>query len=44
LTGAILDRTNLEMTDLTGAVGAQLQSAHTDQRTICPDGNAGPCR
>lgn len=43
LTGAILDRTNLEMVDLTGATGALLQSAHTDARTTCPDGNAGPC-
>ena len=44
LTGAILDRTNLEMADLTGAVGAILGSAKTDQRTKCPDGQAGPCR
>lgn len=44
LTGAILDRTRLEMVDLTGAVGAILGSAITDQRTTCPDGNAGPCR
>lgn len=44
LTGAILDRTNLAMVDLSGAVGAILGSAITDERTKCPDGNAGPCR
>ena len=44
LTGAILDRTNLEMTDLSGAVGANLASAITDTRTVCPNGNAGPCQ
>lgn len=43
LTGAILDRTNLEMVDLTGATGAILGPAKTDDRTTCPDGNAGPC-
>ena len=43
LTGAILDRTNFEMTDLSGAVGAILSTAITDARTVCPDGSAGPC-
>ena len=44
LTGAILDRANLEMVNLSGATGAILGSAHTDARTTCPDGNAGPCQ
>ena len=44
LTGAILDRTNLDMVDMTGAVGAILTSAITDERTTCPDGTAGPCK
>jgi uncharacterized protein YjbI with pentapeptide repeats len=44
LTGAILDGTNLEMADLTGAVGAVLAGARTDKRTTCPDGTAGPCK
>jgi uncharacterized protein YjbI with pentapeptide repeats len=43
LTGAILDRTNLAMTDLSGAVGAILATAITDERTVCPNGAAGPC-
>jgi len=44
LTGAILDRANLQMVNLSGAIGAMLGSAITDERTTCPDGNAGPCK
>jgi uncharacterized protein YjbI with pentapeptide repeats len=44
LTGAILDRTDLRMVNLSGAAGAMLGSAITDERTTCPDGNAGPCK
>jgi uncharacterized protein YjbI with pentapeptide repeats len=44
LTGAILNGTNLEMVDLTGAIGATVGPAKTDSRTTCPDGTAGPCK
>lgn len=44
LTGAILDGANLEMANLTGATGAVLANARTDQRTTCPDETAGPCK
>ena len=44
LTGAILDGANLQMADLSEAVGAVLAGAKTDERTTCPNGNAGPCR
>jgi uncharacterized protein YjbI with pentapeptide repeats len=43
LAGALLDGANLRLADLTGASGAVLSTAHTDQRTTCPDGTAGPC-
>jgi uncharacterized protein YjbI with pentapeptide repeats len=44
LTGAILNDADLEMADLTGAIGAALGAAKTDDRTVCPDGSAGPCK
>lgn len=44
LTGATLDGANLAMANLEGAVGVILGTAKTDWRTICPDGNAGPCQ
>ena len=43
LTGATLHGANLKLVDLTGAVGAVLDQTVTDERTTCPDGNAGPC-
>jgi uncharacterized protein YjbI with pentapeptide repeats len=43
LSGAMLDDANLEMVDLTGAIGAVLGGAKTDTRTTCPNGHAGPC-
>lgn len=49
LTFADLNNTNIGSADLTGAnlkgaTGAALQSAITTATTICPDGQAGPCR
>lgn len=43
LSGANLDGANLRWVNMTGATGAVFGTASTDQRTICPDGNAGPC-
>jgi hypothetical protein len=44
LEGAVFIETNLEMANLEGAVKANLAGAITDARTVCPDGNAGPCQ
>jgi uncharacterized protein YjbI with pentapeptide repeats len=41
--GAILAGTNFGGSDLTGAQGANLVNAITDEYTTCPDGHAGPC-
>lgn len=44
LTGADLSGANLSGAKLAGAKGAVLAGAMTDPKTICPDGNAGPCK
>lgn len=43
LTGANLDGANLSGANLEGSVGAVLNRATTDERTICPSGLTGPC-
>lgn len=43
LTGATLDGANLKMANLRNAQGAIFGSAITDDRTVCPNGSAGPC-
>jgi uncharacterized protein YjbI with pentapeptide repeats len=43
LSGAILDGANLKMTNLSGAQGVIFGTALTDERTVCPNGQAGPC-
>jgi hypothetical protein len=42
LSGAVLNGADLKLANLTGAVDADLSGAQTDERTICPSGNAGP--
>jgi pentapeptide repeat protein len=42
LAGAVLNGANLKLADLSGAVDADLTGAATDERTVCPNGNAGP--
>lgn len=42
-TGASLDGANLKFVNLEGAVGIIFGSAITDERTICPNGEPGPC-
>ena len=44
LTNANLTNADLTGANLTGAVGARLDLAITTERTICPDGAAGPCK
>lgn len=44
LSGATLEGADLKAANLTGATGAALANAITDERTACPDGNAGPCQ
>jgi uncharacterized protein YjbI with pentapeptide repeats len=44
LAGAILDGADLKLADLTGATDAALAGAITDDRTICPSGDHGPCQ
>ena len=44
LAGAILQGANLRMANLTGAKDAALSGAQTDERTICPSGDHGPCQ
>ncbi len=44
LTSANLTNADLTGANLTGAVGAKLDLAITTERTICPDGAAGPCK
>ena len=44
LRDANLSGTNLRGANLRGARGADLSTADTDARTICPDGQSGPCR
>lgn len=42
-TGAILDGANFKMANLKGAGGVNFSTAVTDERTVCPNGAAGPC-
>jgi uncharacterized protein YjbI with pentapeptide repeats len=44
LTYANLTNADFTGADLTGAIGANLSVAKTTERTICPDGSAGPCK
>lgn len=44
LTNANLGGVNLSGANLGGAKGADLVTAVTNDKTTCPDGNAGPCR
>jgi len=44
LAGTILDGADLKLADLTGATDAALAGAITDDRTICPSGDHGPCQ
>jgi hypothetical protein len=44
LTGAVLDGANFKMANLKNAVGVNFSTATTDERTVCPNGNAGPCQ
>jgi len=44
LAGAVLNGANLKAANLTGAAGAAFAGTETDDRTICPSGNAGPCQ
>ncbi len=44
LAGTIFQGADLKMADLTGATDAALAGAITDERTICPSGDAGPCQ
>ena len=44
LRNANLSGTNLRGANLRGARGANLSTADTDERTTCPDGQAGPCQ
>ena len=43
-TGALLDGANLRLVNLHGATGVVFGTATTDERTVCPDGTAGPCQ
>ena len=42
-TNANLTGTNLSNANLRGARGASLSLAQTNERTTCPNGQAGPC-
>ena len=44
LTGALLENTNLSGAILRDAKGADLTTAITDVKTICPNGAQGPCQ
>lgn len=44
LTNTNFGSVNLTGANLTGAKGAALAAATTTDTTICPDGQAGPCR
>jgi uncharacterized protein YjbI with pentapeptide repeats len=44
LTGANLSGANFTGAFLQGARGANLSVAITDETTVCPNGEAGPCR
>jgi hypothetical protein len=44
LTGAQFGGANLHGADLTGAKGATLAGALTNEYTVCPSGAAGPCK
>ena len=44
LTNANLGGVNLNGANLGGSKGADLVTAVTNDKTTCPDGNAGPCR
>jgi uncharacterized protein YjbI with pentapeptide repeats len=44
LSGTIFQGANLKMADLSGATDASLSDAQTDERTICPSGDHGPCQ
>lgn len=43
LTNAVLDHANFKMANLRGATGVVLNNTITDARTICPNGENGPC-
>lgn len=44
LTYALLEGANLNGANLKGAIGANLTGANTNERTICPSGQFGPCQ
>ena len=44
LAGTIFQGANLMMANLSGAKDAALADAKTDERTICPSGDHGPCQ
>jgi hypothetical protein len=44
LTGAQFGGANLNGADLSGAKGADLTGATTNEYTVCPSGMAGPCQ
>lgn len=43
LTGALFAGANLSGADLRDTKGASLAGATTNERTLCPNGTAGPC-